>query len=416
VKARQRQTCRIRNVVAAAAVVLLPPLAARAQVPDSYMLDQYFQQGVPGTGNTLGTTVLSRARPEYDPLGIRVGDFIVRPEVDESVGYNSNVIGQTPAKGSPVIVTDATLRVGSDWARNSLGGSFNVTNTQVPGLSTQNNTAWNVAVGGSYDIGRDTVTLDATHQYAFILPYGIDVVSFNRPGILYFTPIPYSLNDVRGSYTAVFGRFSVTPGFDFTNVTYGGTSYFGLDGFVPPPPVNGAVLGSPTSLSYLNHNVYQGSITARYEYAPLRDFLVVVNGARIDYTSATAGAFGPSRSGEEANFLVGLDYTANGVWRYRVLAGVRGRRDLAALRRHQRDAARRTHDRGCGRSRRRRLCHDLRPLAGGSRSPAQHHPDRLRLDRERAVSRYRRRGGDVLRRRGRRDLAAQPQRPSGADI
>ena len=309
------------NALAAGAVAVLLPRAARAQVPDSYMLDQYFQQGVPGTGNTLGTTVLSRARPEYDPLGIRVGDFIVRPELNESVGYNSNVIGQVPAKGSAEVITDATLTVGSDWARNSLGGSFNVTNTQVPGLPSQSNTAWNVAVGGSYDIGADTITLDATHQYAFILPYGIDVVSFNHPGVLYFTPIPYNLNDARAGYTAVFGRFSVTPAVELTNVTYGGTSYFGLNGFTPPAPVNGAVLGSPDSLSYMNHNVYQGSVTARYEYAPLRDFLFVARGARIDYTSATAGAFGPSRSGEEADVLIGLDYTANGVWRYRVLGG-----------------------------------------------------------------------------------------------
>ncbi len=313
---------RARNVILAGTGMLLLPLAARAQVPNSYMLDQYFAQGIPGYAAQEGTTVLSRARPEYDPLGIRVGDFIVRPELDESVGYNSNVLGSVPAQGSALVETSATLAVGSDWARNSLGGSFNVTNTQTPSVPNQNNTAWNVAIGGSYDIGRDTLTLAATHMYNFILPYQIDTVAFNIPGVMYFTPIAYSLNDVRVGYTTNFGRFSLTPAFDFTNVTYGTTSYFGVNGFVPPEPVNGFVLGSPEDTSYLNHNVYMGSLTARYEYAPLRDFLAVVRGGSIQYTSpGNPVLYGPSRNGTEFDGLLGLDYTASGVWRYRLLVG-----------------------------------------------------------------------------------------------
>lgn len=306
----------------AGATALLLPLAARAQVPDNYMLDQYFQQGVPGNANQLGTTVLSRARPDYDPLGIRVGDFIIRPEIDESFGYNSNVIGQVPAQGSAIIDSSATLKFASDWARNSFGGTFNVTNSQVPSVPSQNYTSWSVGLGGSYDIGRDTLTVAATHQYGFILPYGIDVVSFNRPGTLFFAPIPFNLNDVRVGYTKVFGAFSLTPAFDFTNVTYGTTSYFGVNGLVPPPAVDGFVLGSPENMSYLDHNIYQGSVTARYEYAPLRDFLAVVRGSSIQYPSpGNPALYGPNRNGSAFDGLVGIDYTADAVWRYRLLAG-----------------------------------------------------------------------------------------------
>lgn len=312
---------RYRNAIGAGALALLLPAAALAQVPNSYMLDQYFSQGVPGYGTELGTTVLSRARPEYDPLGIRVGDFIVRPELDESVGYNSNVIGQVPAVGSAEVVTDANLRFASDWATSSFGGAFNVTNTQVPSLPNQNTTSWSAGLGGTYDIGADTLSLAATHLSAFILPYTIDVISFTRPGVMYFTPIAYSLNDVRVGYTKVLGALSLTPAFDFTNVTYGTTTYEGLNGLVLPPPVGGFVLGAPENQSYLNHDIYQGSVTARYEYAPLRDFIAVLRGSNIQYTSPGNGQFGPSRTGNAIDALVGLDYTANAVWRYRVLVG-----------------------------------------------------------------------------------------------
>jgi hypothetical protein len=312
---------RIRNVAAAGAGALLLPVTARAQVPDRYMLDQYFAAGIQGYGVQMGTTVLSRARPEYDPLGIRVGDFIIRPELDESFGYNSNVIGQVPAQGSALVQTSANLKFASDWAHNSFGGAFNVTNIQVPSVSSQNTTSWSAVLGGSYEIGRDVLTLAATHMNAFILPYGIDVVSFNIPGVLYFAPIPYSLNDVRVGYTKTLGRVSLTPAFDFTNVTYGSTTYFGLNGFVPPPPVNGFVLGAPEDASYLNHNIYAGSLTARYEYAPLRNFIFVLRGSSIQYTNPQTALFGPSRNGSAFDALVGLDYTASGVWRYRLLAG-----------------------------------------------------------------------------------------------
>ena len=300
---------------------LLLPLAAQAQMPDRYTLNNYFVSGIPGYGTQLGTTVLSRARPEYDPLGVRVGDFIIRPEVDESIGYNSNVIGQVPAQGSFIEQTNASLKFASDWARNSLGGAFTVTNQQVPGLPSQNTTSWSAALGGTYQIGNDTLTLAASHLNAFIMPYGLDVVSFNKPGVLYFAPIPYSVNDMRVSYQATFGNFSIVPAFDFTNVSFGTTQYFGLNGFAPPPSVNGFVDGQPENLNYLNHNIYTGSITARYEYAPLRDVLFVVRDANVQYATSDPTLYGPNRSGNAIDMLAGLDYTADAVWRYRALVG-----------------------------------------------------------------------------------------------
>ena len=303
------------------ACALLLPLAAQAQMPDRYTLNNYFVSGIPGYGTQLGTTVLSRARPEYDPLGIRVGDFIIRPEVDESVGYNSNIIGQVPAQGSFTEETSASLNFASDWARDSLGGAFNVTNLQVPGLPSQSTTSWSMALGGTYQIGNDTLTLAASHLTAFILPYSLDVVSFNKPGVLYFAPIPYSVNDVRVSYNTVHGNFSIQPAFDFTNVSFGTTQYFGLNGFTVPAAVGGFVLGQPEDLGYLNHNTYTGSITARYEYAPLRDVLFVVRGANIQYASSSSLLYGQNRSGNAIDMLAGVDYTADGVWRYRALVG-----------------------------------------------------------------------------------------------
>src|ERR1700759_4326409 len=83
------------------------------------LLSNYFPEGVPGYGTAPGVTVASRARPDYDAHGIRADTFVLHPELEESVGYDSNVLGngQNP-RGSWVVGTRPSLLIGSDWSRN----------------------------------------------------------------------------------------------------------------------------------------------------------------------------------------------------------------------------------------------------------------------------------------------------------
>jgi hypothetical protein len=307
-----------------AALAVLLPLGDPAQAqapPDRYLLDQYFPQGVPGYGVEPGTTVLSRARPQFDPLGIRVGDFIIRPEVDESIGYNSNLIGQVPAQGTGFLETDASLRATSDWGRNALGGQVTVDDLHYFGLPNQNNTSWTVSLGGTYQIGRDALTAAASHLSLYESPTSFDASTFRLPGSLYTAPIPYTIDDFRVNYTADFGRISLTPDFDFTRLSFSNLRLFGLNGFIVPPEMGGFVAGIPVVQSYRDRNLFEGGLTTRYEFAPLRNAVLVVRGTSIDYTSGNANLAGPSRSGSSYVILAGLDYVASAVWRYRVLVG-----------------------------------------------------------------------------------------------
>src|SRR5690348_11449671 len=88
------------------------------------LLADYFPEGVPGYGTAPGVTVASRARPDYDPPGVRVDSFVLHPGMDESLGYNNNLLGGTNSPGSWVIGTRPSLLVNSDWSRDSLGGYF----------------------------------------------------------------------------------------------------------------------------------------------------------------------------------------------------------------------------------------------------------------------------------------------------
>src|SRR5581483_6992394 len=68
-----------------------------------------------------GTTVLGRARPDYDPLGIRLGSFIVHPSLGVSETFDSNVFAtQSGAKSDFYTTENPGVSVASDWNRHSL--------------------------------------------------------------------------------------------------------------------------------------------------------------------------------------------------------------------------------------------------------------------------------------------------------
>ncbi len=48
---------------------------------------------LPGYGTDPGVTVQTRARPAFDPLGIPLGGALMRPQLDESFGFDSNPRG-----------------------------------------------------------------------------------------------------------------------------------------------------------------------------------------------------------------------------------------------------------------------------------------------------------------------------------
>src|SRR5689334_4806179 len=82
-------------------------------------LSELFPLGVPGYGDEPGVTVGSRLHPEQASPGIRAGAFMLRPLLETSLGYDSNVLGN--GAGSVVIGTHPSLRASSDWSRHAVG-------------------------------------------------------------------------------------------------------------------------------------------------------------------------------------------------------------------------------------------------------------------------------------------------------
>lgn len=59
----------------------------------------------------------------YAPLGLRVGQFIVQPSVDQSVGFDSNPRNEAGGTGSAYSRSLARVNLQSDWLRHELRGT-----------------------------------------------------------------------------------------------------------------------------------------------------------------------------------------------------------------------------------------------------------------------------------------------------
>ncbi len=77
----------------------------------------------------------------------------------------------------------------------------------------------------------------------------------------------------------------------------------------------------------------QGSMTFRYEWAPLRSVLVVVRALGQDYTAIPAGQ--PTTNSQSYQFLAGFDYDDDSMWRWRMLLGMESRQFAASVYRPQ---------------------------------------------------------------------------------
>ncbi len=265
------------------------------------MLDSLFPEGVPGYATAPGVTVRSRLHPDDEPLGTRIGGFIVRPLFATSLGYDDNVLGGQKPHGSWLVHNAPSLAFGSDWSRHALGGYFSVDDTRYLSTSSQNRTDGTIAFGGALDIGHDRLTLAATHLAQHESRSQLDALPTDRP-------VSFTLDNARATYSAPFGRWTLTPAIEISRWHFDNTTIF----------------GQPASQAYRDRTVLQGGATLSYELAPLRNLLLVTRAIGQGYPHTSPGQVSQDSTGYQV--LTGMDYDDDAVWHYRVLVGGETRR------------------------------------------------------------------------------------------
>jgi hypothetical protein len=271
-----------------------------ALVAKAQLLDSLFPEGVPGYGNEQGVTVQSRTRPEFAPLGIRLGTLMVQPLLSESIGYDNNIFGAPTHRGGWEIATRPSALVGTENSVGSAGMYLSADDVRYLDQSSQDRTDGSAFLGGTLNLGRDKLTMGGGYLAQHEDRSALDALPSDRP-------VAFTVENLRASYATEFGRFTATPSVDLSRWRFDNTTIFGV----------------PVSEAARDRTTAQSGVTIRYNWMSGRDLLWVTRAVTTHYDQPAAGV--PSNNSTSWETLLGVDYNDDAVWRYRLLGGVQYR-------------------------------------------------------------------------------------------
>jgi len=271
----------------------------RAQAARAQLIQQYFPSGIPGYAPDFSNSVVTRLNAQNQTDGVELGDFIIRPQLSETAGYNSNVLG-APNSGSSSIDSIAAVRLNSDWGRDALGASFSVDDRRYLQLPSANYMNWSAGLGGGLTLGNDTATLAYSHLALHL--------NATDPGVIgVITPVPYSIDDVRLSYAKLFARISITPAFEYQRFVFGQSAG-----------------GTNVNYDSLDHQTESGRVTAQYDFAPGNAAVLILRATQAQYRLV------PGDNYLDLSAFAGLDFEGDDVIQFRTLLGLERRSFNAA--------------------------------------------------------------------------------------
>ena len=266
--------------------------AAKAQ-----LLSSFFPEGVPGYGAAPGVTVRSRLRPGYEPLGARLDALTIRPQVNFSFGYDDNIFGGAGRRGAWRASASPSVLAGIARAGVDIGLYASADDVRYLNAPAQNRTDGAVFLGGTLPVGRDKLTLGGGYLTRHQDRSELDALPSDRP-------VAFRVANLRAAYASEFGRLTATPSFELNRWRFGDTSVFGV----------------PVTQTTRDRTTAQGAVTLRWSWMPGRDLLVM---NRVLDTRYDRPAFGQASNNSTAwQTMIGMDYDANTLWRYRFAGGV----------------------------------------------------------------------------------------------
>jgi hypothetical protein len=270
---------------------LVAPRTAQAQV-----IDQYLDAAIPGYDTQAGVTVATRARPEYDAPGIKLGGFVLSPVLAESLGYDDNVTGTPAAHGSAFAETNASVNLDGGWSTTKFGAALTLDDFEYFSQPKQSFTNWTAALGGSHEFGRDVLSIGYTHLNLNQTPRDLDVPGLDQS-------LAYRVDDLRANYHIDMGHIFLQPGIDVADYNYD----------------NGRADNQVYLQSYRDRIVVSPELIGSYELATRRRVVVILRDTQSDFNAAPPAT--PRQNFNDFSVLGGVAYDADGVIEFRLLGG-----------------------------------------------------------------------------------------------
>lgn len=200
----------------------------------------------------------------YEPVGGRVGSFILYPEIELLLGYSDNVLALSDEEqGDGLLQLTGRVTAQSQWQRHRATASSYLRQNLYATLESENSTEAGARVDGTYDISRRS----ALRGFA-----NVDFLAEDRTSI---GRIDQARSPTR------FSRYGVgtTYWHDFDPLMVQGELQYQLLDFQD----NTSIGGDPLEQDYRDLSYYRAAVQGAYDVSPGIAALARVEVDRLDY-------------------------------------------------------------------------------------------------------------------------------------
>lgn len=282
-----------------AAILVAAALVATGSLTKAHaqLIDRYFPSNVPAYQDWAAAAASAASQQDigYQPIGLRVGEFILHPSLDEAFLYDSDPFGSSAAGGSAGFETNAAITADSDWSRNGLNAALNVNNIEYLSFGRPI-TSWSATVGGLVNYADDEIRLGYSHINAVSSPTDVGVIG-------QLQTITSQVDDLRVSDTIGTGRVVLVPALV-------GQIYQFSD------PFTNGVSGAQ---GLYNRDAVTGSLTASYSFAGGHNLVAILSDSQVAYVSGSSSTRPANYN--DVSILGGIEYRQSDLLVYRALVG-----------------------------------------------------------------------------------------------
>ncbi len=242
---------------------------------------------VSGQGLDSPETAATRARPELDPLGLRLGAFVLQASVAGGYEYNDNIYAtKTGEEGDNILTVKPRVDIGSDWTRHALSAGAEINAGRYLDNDSEDYEDWRIYTDGRLDLANGRVTGNVSHADQHEERTSPDdFQNGGRPA----DPTGFTLDAFSLAWLYAPGRVSVKPALSYED--------FQFDDNVDTD-------GNAINNADRDRRSLRASVRPAYAVAEGYDVFVEAAGTVVDYDQSVDES-GFERSSDGAEVLVG---------------------------------------------------------------------------------------------------------------
>jgi hypothetical protein len=259
--------------VAAAGGMAMLAWAAPAQAQAQQNTIDYFDPNQPirpsvpfGFDRGRNISVAERYRPEFSPVGVLEGSFVLHPSVGLGLSQTSNAEVSSTGSADGILTVSPGFAANSDWSRHYLGLRASSDFSRYFGSTARNANAFNLNSVGRLDIGATTVVnVEASLAHISESPE----TGGQSSSVSVLSHYYRNFESLRAQYQS--GQASVIVAGDRTQLSY-------------DPIVRDD--GTTTSQTDRDRTLLRGTVQLQYAFTPSFMIFDQVTYGRTDYASA----------------------------------------------------------------------------------------------------------------------------------